>query len=79
MAGRPPIYTNSRLAWWLSQTGRTRTNLAAELGVSGQYITDICRGKRAPRLEIATRIVEMSSGAVTHADLLPRAQQAPAA
>lgn len=76
MAGRPPIYTDSRLAWWLSQTGRTRSSLAAELGVSGQYITDICRGKRAPRLVIALLIVEMSRGAVTVEDMLPRAEAA---
>ncbi|MFN6976790.1 MAG: helix-turn-helix domain-containing protein [Gemmobacter sp.] len=52
------------LAAYIKATGTTQGALAARLGVSDGYLSDLKSGKKRPSLDLAFRIEALTGGAV---------------
>lgn len=57
------------LAEWIAHSQRTRSDVARELQISPPYMTRLARREQAPSLSLAVRIIELSGGRVTLAEL----------
>ncbi len=56
---------NERLAKYLEQhNGKRRVQIAAELGISEAYLSQLASGVRRPSLTMAFKIEEKTGGAV---------------
>lgn len=59
-----------KLADWIAREGRTRTEIARCLDISGGHLTDLCNGRTWPGRDLAQRIVDLTCGEVGPADFL---------
>lgn len=64
------------LVEWRKQQHLTQKELAARLGVAQPQIAKWEKGTHSPTLESAQKILEISNGAVTLADLVRTAERA---
>lgn len=62
--GRPPSHMG-KLAVWIESVGRTREDVAEELGVSRRYLDHLCREYRRPALDLAVKIERLTKGQVS--------------
>ncbi len=63
---------SNRLNEWLTATNTKRTDFAKAIGVVPSYVTLLCSDKPAwPGRDIATKIRDVTEGAVTPDDFLP--------
>jgi hypothetical protein len=63
---------SNRLNDWLEKTGTKRADFAKAIGVVPSYITLLCSDEPAwPGRDIATKIRDVTGGAVTADDFLP--------
>lgn len=60
---------------WRESNGLTQTELAAELGIHPQYLSDIERGARTAGSRLALKIKRRTDEAVTPNDLLAAAER----
>lgn len=51
-------------AEYITQCGEKRTVIAARLGISKSYLSDILNGNKTPSLDLAFRIERLTNGAV---------------
>ena len=65
---------SNKLSEWLTTTSTKKADFANAIGVVPSYVTLLCSDKPAwPGRDIATRIREVTGGAVTADDFLPPA------
>jgi transcriptional regulator with XRE-family HTH domain len=57
---------------WMSLTGKTDAEVAKHLGVDRVSVTRYRLGSRIPDWDVMPRIVELTRGAVTPNDFMPR-------
>lgn len=55
---------------WMKKRNIKPMDLAAEIGVAERTVFEWAQRKRSPRLEVAARLVEKSSGDISYTDLL---------
>ena len=67
--GRPRKREN-HLARWIDASGKTRDQVAAELGVNRTYLDMLCRGARRPGLPLAVAIEKLTRGAIPPSEWL---------
>jgi 3,4-dihydroxy 2-butanone 4-phosphate synthase/GTP cyclohydrolase II len=60
-----------QLAEWIKNSGKTRKQVASELGLSPASITALCAGTTWPGRDVAARIAELTVGQVTANDFVP--------
>lgn len=59
-----PRKQETPLSRWLDRTGKSRQELADELGIARSHVDRLCRGDRRPSLELALDIEKLTDGAV---------------
>lgn len=59
-----------KLSAYIEQSGITRRDFAAKIGVSNGRITQLCEDGGWPSREVAERIASVTEGAVTADDFL---------
>lgn len=64
-------------AEWIKKSGKTRTAVASEIGVSPSLITQLCDGSVWPGKEVAGRIQAVTEGQVTPNDFMSSADPSP--
>ena len=57
-----------KLVRWLADSGKMRIEVAAELAISGPFLTQLAGGHRRPGLDVAVRIERLTGGAVRATD-----------
>ena len=72
--GRPPVH-EGQLARWIEESGKTRQDVADELGISRPFLDHICREARRPGLEVAVKIERLTRGKVSLAYLVSLSRQ----
>jgi hypothetical protein len=66
-----------RLEAWMKKSGVSRLSLANELGMTVGGVTMVLTGKRSFHPTKANKIIELSGGKVTYADLYRNANSIP--
>lgn len=61
---------------YLSSTGTTQASLAAAVGISRCYTSELVAGSKTPSLAVAVRIEKFTDGAVTAGSLLALSAEA---
>lgn len=56
---------------WLQRSGRSRAQVARDIGCSKSYFSQLANGQRQPSLALAARIERLSGGAVPAASWIP--------
>ena len=67
--GRPPAH-EGKLALWIEEAGKTRQDVADELGISRPFLDHICREYRRPGFDLAVKIERLTKGKVSIAYLV---------
>jgi transcriptional regulator with XRE-family HTH domain len=74
--GRPRTREN-RLARWIDASGKTRDEVAKEIGVNRTYLDMLCRGARRPGLRLAIAIEKVTRGAIPATEWLTARTSSP--
>jgi hypothetical protein len=61
--GRPPV-RQGKLGLWIEKAGKTRQDVADQLGISRRFLDHLCREYRRPGLDLAVKIERLTGGAV---------------
>ena len=54
----PTVHPGELVVEWLASNNKTQRELAADMGISASYVSDLCRGKRGISGRIALRLAK---------------------
>jgi hypothetical protein len=67
--GRPRT-RETKLSRWIDSSGKTRDQIAKELGINRTHLDMLCRGARRPSLALAVGIEKLTRGAIPPSEWL---------
>lgn len=60
-----------KFAKWIEESEKTQAQIAAELGVSQAYVSQVASGKKRPSADLMARVCVASDGVVRMEDWYP--------